>query len=74
MCEGGAKCESGNAPHSKDFTCMKTMAVWQEEELEVSFNFFVKPTDALHAVYKNQKPRTRSGQVLHHVTRHIDIG
>jgi len=41
---GGAKCESGNDPHSKD--------LWQEE-LEVSFNFFVKPMDALHAIYKN---------------------
>jgi hypothetical protein len=48
MCEGGAKCESGNAPHSKDLTCMKTMVVWQEKS-EVSFKFFVKLTNALHA-------------------------
>jgi len=38
MGEGGAKCESGNAPHSKDLTCIKTMVVWQQES-EVSFNF-----------------------------------
>jgi len=48
MCEGGAKCESGNAPHSKDLTCIKTMVVWQEK-LEVSFTFYVKPINALHA-------------------------
>jgi hypothetical protein len=49
MHEAGAKCESGNAPHSKDLTCIKTTVLWQEES-EVSFKFgFVKPTDALHA-------------------------
>jgi len=53
--------KSSNALHSRALTCVKTMAVWQDES-HVGFTIFVKHLESVGGLYENHKAHTKIGQ------------
>jgi hypothetical protein len=53
--------KSSNALHSRALTCVKPMAVWQDES-HVGFTIFVKHLESVGGLYENHKAHTKIGQ------------
>jgi hypothetical protein len=57
------QCKSSNALHSRALTCVKPMAVWQDES-HVGFTIFVKHLESVGGLYENHKAHTKIGQIF----------
>jgi hypothetical protein len=55
--------KSSNALHSRALTCVKTMAVWQDQS-HVAFTIFVKHLESVGGLYENHKAHTKIGQIV----------